>query len=249
MSNHRFEKQRQFLQNRLSPEGYAGLHLTIGVLVVLLAGWWFGAIAEDLSPDNPLVLFDQRVAVWFHQHATTTLTHVAKAITFFGSTLGLTILSVAVALVLIVCRAWFNLFLFAVTMTGESLLNVLLKHLFHRHRPVLENPLVTLTGYGFPSGHTMGVTVLFGLLALFLAKTVSTTGAAFAYFIAAGLVILLIGLTRVYLGAHFLSDVLGAFAASVVWLTFCWTAFETLRRRQKHRSERGRSPAEFTVSG
>src|SRR5216110_715540 len=165
MSNQRFEKQRQFLQNRLSPEGYAGLHLTIGVFV-LLAGWGFGAIAEDLSPDNPLVLFDQRVAVWFHQHATTTLTHVAKAITFFGSTSGLTILSVAVALVLIVYRAWFNLFLFAVTMTGESLLNVLLKHLFHRHRPVLENPLVTVTGYGFPSGHTMGVTVLFGLLAL-----------------------------------------------------------------------------------
>src|SRR5439155_20054480 len=87
------------------------------------------------------------------------------------------------------------------------------------------------------SGHTMGVTVLFGLLALFIAKTVSTAGAALAYFIAAGLVILLIGLTRVYLGAHFLSDVLGAFAASVVWLTFCWTAFETLRRRQKHHSE------------
>src|SRR5256886_9235539 len=106
MSNQRLEEQRQFLQNRLSPEGYAGLHLTIGVLVVLLAGWWVGAIAQDLSPDHPLVLFDQRVAVWFHQHATTTLTNVAKAITFFGSTLGLTILSVAVALVCIVCRAW-----------------------------------------------------------------------------------------------------------------------------------------------
>ena len=130
---------------------------------------------------------------------------VAKAITFFGSVLGLTILSVAVALVFIVSRAWFNLFVFAVMMTGESLLNVLLKHLFHRHRPVLEKPLVTLTSYGFPSGHTMGVTVLFGLLALFLAKTVRTAGAAFAYFIAAGLVILLIGLTRVYLGAHFLA--------------------------------------------
>src|SRR5439155_25373540 len=128
------------------------------------AGWWFGAIAESLSTDNPLVLFDQRVAVWFRQHATTTLTHVAKAITFFGSVLGLTILSVAVALVFIVSRAWFNLFVFAVMMTGESLLNVLLKHLFHRHRPVLEHPLVTLTSYGFPSGHTMGVTVLFGLL-------------------------------------------------------------------------------------
>src|SRR5256886_15016794 len=97
MSNPRFEKQKEFLHNRLSPEGYAGLHLTIGVLVFLLAGWCFGAIAEDLSPDNPLVLFDQRVAVWFHQHATTTLTHVAKAITFFGSGFGLTILSLAVS--------------------------------------------------------------------------------------------------------------------------------------------------------
>src|SRR5438046_4111851 len=226
MSNQRFEKQRQFLQNRLSPEGYAGLHLTIGVLVVLLAGWGFGAIAEDLSPDNPLVLFDQRVAVWFHQNPTTTLTHVAKAITFFGSVLGLTILAVSVALVFIVCRAWFNLFLFAVTMTSESLLNVLLKHLFHRHRPVLENPLVTLTGYGFPSGHTMGVTVLFGLLALFLVKTVSTTGAAFAYFIAAGLVILLIGFTRVYVGGDFLSGVRDACGASGGLVTFFWRVGE-----------------------
>src|SRR5207244_10410054 len=148
-----------------------------GVWVFLLAGWCFVAIAEDLSPDNPLVLFDQRVAVWFHQHATTTLNHVAKAITFFGSVLGLTILSVAVALVFIVSRAWFNLLVFAAIMTGESLLNVLLKHLFHRHRPVLENPLVTLTSYGFPSGHTMGVTVLFGLVSLFLAKSL-TLGAA-----------------------------------------------------------------------
>src|SRR2546421_12930579 len=105
MSNQRFEKQRQFLQNRLSPEGYAGLHLTIGVLVVLLAGWGFGAIAEDLSPDNPLVLFDQRVAVWFHQDATATLTHVAEAIPFFGSAVGLTILSAAVELRFIVSRA------------------------------------------------------------------------------------------------------------------------------------------------
>src|SRR5205823_6333900 len=83
--------------------------------------------------------FNQRVAVWFHQHAATTLTHVAKANTFFGSVLGLTILSVAVALIFIVSRAWFNLFVFAVMMTGESLLNVLLMHLFHRHRPVLEH--------------------------------------------------------------------------------------------------------------
>src|SRR5205823_14406991 len=64
MSNQRFEKQRQFLQNRLSPEGYAGLHLTIGALLVLLASLGLGAIAGDLSPDNRLVLFVQRVPAW-----------------------------------------------------------------------------------------------------------------------------------------------------------------------------------------
>src|SRR5947208_13887458 len=129
------------------------------------------------------MLLDERLAVWFHHHAMTTTRHVAKAITFFGSVSGLTILSVAIALVFIVSRAWFNLFVFAVMITGESLLNVLLKHLFHRHRPVLEHPFVTLTSYGFPSGHTMGVTVLFRLLALVRANTMSTAGAAFAYFI------------------------------------------------------------------
>src|SRR5438105_5351469 len=231
MSNQRFEKQRQFLQNRLSPEGYAGLHLTIGVLVFLLAGWWFGVIAENLSPDNPLVLFDQRVAVWFHQHATTTLTHVAKAITFFGSVLGLTILSVAVALVFIVSRAWFNLFVFAVIMTGESLLNVLLKHLFHRHRPVLENPLVTLSSYGFPSGHTMGATLFYGFLALLAWKNIRNRAGRLGCVVSACFWILLIGLSRIHLGAHYLTDVLGALAAGLFWLVFCWTAFETLHRR------------------
>src|SRR5207248_10457701 len=50
MSNQRFEKQRQFLQNRLSPEGYAGLHLTIGVLVVLLAGWGLELLRRICRP-------------------------------------------------------------------------------------------------------------------------------------------------------------------------------------------------------
>jgi membrane-associated phospholipid phosphatase len=49
--------------------------------------------------------------------------------------------------------------------------------------------------------------------------------------VGACLSILLIGFTRIYLGAHFLSDVLGALAAGILWLTFCWTAIETLRRR------------------
>jgi membrane-associated phospholipid phosphatase len=223
----------RFLQNRLSPEGYAGLHLTIGVLVILLAGWWFGAVAEDLSPDDPLVLTDQRVALWFHQHAAPLIINVAKGITFFGSVAWLTAISFCLALFFIRRRDWLNFFLVALTILGGSMLNVFLKHLFHRQRPLLENPIVTLSSYGFPSGHTMGATLLYGLLALLAWRNLKSRNARVACTLTACLSILLIGFTRIYLGAHFLSDILGAIAAGVFWLAICWTAVEILRRRRE----------------
>ena len=72
MTASRFQKQIRFLQNRLSPQGYVGLHLTVGVLVVLICGWCFGEIAEDVSHGDPIVQVDRHVAVWFHQHASPT---------------------------------------------------------------------------------------------------------------------------------------------------------------------------------
>jgi membrane-associated phospholipid phosphatase len=232
MTPSRFQKQIRFLQNRLSPQGYAGLHLTVGVLVVLICGWCFGEIAEDVSHGHPIVDVDQHVAVWFHQHASPTITHVAKTISFFGSVEWLTAVSIGVALFFVSRRDWLNVSLIALVMVGGSTLNVVLKHFFHRERPVLENPLVTLSSYGFPSGHTMGATLFYGLLALLGWKYVQNRAAGLACVVGACFWILLIGLTRIYLGAHYLTDVLGALAAGLFWLVFCWTAFETLRWRR-----------------
>jgi hypothetical protein len=114
-------------------------------LQFLLFWWLVGgsalSIAEDLSPNDPLVLMDERVALWLHQQGTPAITYAARAITFFGSVAWLTAVSAAFAVIFIWRRAWLNLFVLALTMIGGSTLNVLLKHLFHRHRPVLENPL------------------------------------------------------------------------------------------------------------
>lgn len=229
----RFEKPLRFARNRLSPEGYAGLHLTIGVFVVLLCGWCFGAIAEDVSEGDPIVQLDQQVTIWFHQHAAPAVTEVARTISFFGSVGWVIAASLIVALFFVRRRDWHRVSLFALTMVGGSALNLLMKHFFHRERPVLENPLVTLSSYGFPSGHTMGATLLYGLIALLMLSGVRSRTLRMASVAAACTLILLIGLTRIYLGAHFLSDVLGALAAGLLWLTFCWTALETLRRRRR----------------
>src|SRR4029077_7757569 len=132
-----------------------------------------------------------------------------RAISFFGSVGWLTAVSIGVALFLVARRDWLNASLVAFVMAGGGTLNVVLKHFFHRERPVIENPLVTLSSYGFPSGHTMGATLLYGLLALLAWKKVRSPPACLAYVVAACFLVLLIGLTRIYLGANYLPAVPG----------------------------------------
>jgi undecaprenyl-diphosphatase len=226
----RFAHWKRFLQARLSPEGYLGLHLTVGLLVILAAGWWFADIAEDMSRNAATRLFDERVASWFHEHATMLLTQIMRVVTFFGSVGFVAAASSGVAIFLIVRKRWYQMLMLALAVGGGSLVNILLKHFFHRQRPVLENPLLTLTSYGFPSGHTMGSTLFYGTLAIFVAQLVRTwRWRVLAPWIAA-LAVALIGLSRIYLGAHYLTDVVGAIAVGLAWLAFCWTGVETWRK-------------------
>lgn len=227
---HRFARQIRFLQARLSPEGYLGLHLTVGLLVILAAGWWFADIAEDMARNAATRQLDERVASWFHQHARPPVTQAMRVLTFFGSVGFVAAASSCAAIFLMVRRWWYRLLLLTLAVGGGSLLNILLKHLFHRQRPVLENPLLTLTSYGFPSGHTMGSTLFYGVLAIFLAQSVRAWRWRVLTFWIAALAVALIGLSRIYLGAHYLTDVVGAVAVGLAWLAFCWTGVETLRK-------------------
>ncbi len=227
---HRFAYWKRFLQARLSPEGYLGLHLTVGLLVILAAGWWFGDIAEDMSGNAATRLFDERVASWFHVHATPALTQVMRVVTFFGSVGFVAVAASCIAIFLIVRKRWYQALLLTLAVGGGSLLNILLKHFFHRQRPVLENPLLTLTSYGFPSGHTMGSTLFYGVLAIFVAHSVRNWRWRILAVWIAALAVALIGLSRIYLGAHYFTDVVGAIAVGLAWLAFCWTGVETLRK-------------------
>lgn len=229
----RFERQIRFLRNRLSPEGALGLHLTVGLLIMIFGCWMFADIAEDIRPNESLLAVDLRVTNWFHAHATHGLTTLARLATTFGSVGFVTAASVLGFLFFLRARAWDRLLGFALTMLGGSALNILLKHLFHRQRPVLENPLVTLSSFGFPSGHTMGATLLYGFFALLAAQSLKTWRERMSVSIAAGLMIAAVGWSRIYLGAHYLTDVLAAIAAAAAWLALCWTTVEVLRKRRR----------------
>lgn len=234
----RFAPQLQFVQDRLTPGGYLGLHLTISAVIVILACWWFGGIVEDLVTHDPLFRIDTQVADWFHSHATNAATHVAWVVTFFGSVGFLTGASLVVALFLLCRRNWYRLLALALVMGGGSLLNIAIKTLFHRQRPVFENPLATLTSYSFPSGHTMGSTLFYGLLALFIALYSKRWSRRVLAVLVAFLIVLLIALSRVYLGLHYLSDVMGAMAAGLAWLAACETAVEIVRSRRETQNDK-----------
>ena len=235
----RFDRPARFLRNRLSPKRTLGLHLTIGLVVMIAAAWCFSEIAEEIGPGAEWHAFDQQVTTWFQFHADPALTTAAHLLTLCGSVGFLAAVSLGFAIFFVRRRAWNRLLELAVTMLGGSLLNILLKHFFQRQRPVLENPLVTLSSFGFPSGHTMGATLLYGLLALIAARFIATAWRRAAVFALAIAAITLIGITRIYLGAHYFTDVIAAMAAGSAWLALCWTTAETFRKRQETRERRG----------
>jgi undecaprenyl-diphosphatase len=103
---------------------------------------------------------------------------------------------------------------------------------FHRPRPHFDDPILTLTSYSFPSGHSMMATVLYGVLAAYLVANTSDWRLRALVILLAGLLIALVGFSRMYLGAHYLSDVLGAMAEGLAWLSLCLTFVYSVWRRR-----------------
>lgn len=225
----RFGREIEFLERRLTPGGYLGLHLTIGAVIFLLAGWWFGGVVQDLIARDPLITVDHRLVGWFHAHATPRVTEIAVALTRGEAHLVLAG-SLLAAMVLAFRRAWHRLVTLIVAIGGGALLNLALEHFFHRTRPEVGHPIPALTVYSFPSAHTVVATLFFGWLAVEIVQHVRGWRWRLLAPIAAAFVILLDGLIRMYLRTDYLSDVLAAIALGIMWLSFSVTAVGIDRR-------------------
>jgi membrane-associated phospholipid phosphatase len=231
------EKLKNLWQSLLSRDGFPGLYLTVSLFLLVLATWLFGAIAEDVATKDPITLVDARFSTWLHVRAFEPLTAFMLLITSLHSGLSVTVMTLAVSAYLWFrrLRIWTGTLMLAVF--GGMALNFLLKNLFLRPRPHFNDNILTLTSYSFPSGHTMMATVFYGTLcALALSQVRRWQWRTLAVF-GAALLVSLVGLSRIYLGAHFLSDVLAAIAEGLAWLAFCLIAVETIRRRQETSSQ------------
>jgi membrane-associated phospholipid phosphatase len=235
MNTHDSSRLRRFAAARLSSEGAAGLHLTVGVLILVLTAWAFGVIAGQVTGNGALTVLDLHLANWFHARATPGVTRVTLLFTHWNSVAGVLVMSAILGYALYRRRRDDWLLALVVTVPGGMFVNVLMKLAFERARPVFEAPLVILHTYSFPSGHASGATLFYGFLVCMLIRHVVSTAQRVALVVAAVLMVAAVCFSRVYLGAHYLTDVLAGVAEGLAWLAICITATSSWRRRRDAR--------------
>ncbi len=228
-------KQRSNIKSLLSSKRSSGIKLILVLLMLLLAASVFGAIAEDVVTHDPLTIVDVQFSVWLHEHSVPRLTRCMLLISQLHSTLGVTVMMLAVSACLWIKRLRIWILTLMLAVFGGMLLNLFLKQIFARQRPHFDNQLLVLTTYSFPSGHTLAATVFYGALcALIVSRCRRWVWRALTIAVAAFL-ILLVGFSRIYLGVHYLSDVLAAIAEGLAWLAFCLISIAELEQWRKRK--------------
>src|SRR5439155_11891206 len=199
-----------FVARRLSREEYLGLHLTVGLLLSVCLVIVFGLLANSVERPEHLVRFDERLGGELAESRLTSpvLRQVFLGITQLGSFPAMSALALFGALVLLLRLRRLLTLVWVIAPIGAGLLDAALKIFFERRRPPFPDPAIHETTLSFPSGHSMGPPIGYGLLAYVLVLALPRfwqrclAGAGLA-----GLVVI-IGFSRIYLGAHYFSDVL-----------------------------------------
>ena len=192
----------------------------------------FGAIADAVTDGDVITTWDARLNRWFNENASQPLTRAVELFTHLGSGLWLIPLAAVAVVLLASRRAWADALLVAMATAGALVLNPLFKEFFSRPRPALHDPDLTLRTFSFPSGHAMGSAAVYGALAIVLVRRLRGTVWAPLVVAAAVLVVLLIGASRVYLGAHYPTDVVAGWILGLAWLLVCVLAL-TIREARR----------------
>lgn len=187
-------------------------------------------INPPLALANPFAGIDHGAANWFHSHLTHRFVAILRAITEFGSSEWIGVVLAIAVVLFIFKRWWLSLATMIVAVPGGMLLNELVKVLVHRHRPFVDGWFVDWSGYSFASGHTIGATLLYGQIALFVFPLIKGRRRRALLFGLATLVVVMVGFSRIALGAHYVTDVLAGMFFGTAWLTICLFAARPLRR-------------------
>ena len=194
----------------------SGFLLLGAFLIAAMALFVFGWLAEEML-EGDTQQFDAFVRTAVHQLATPGLTRLMQVFSFLGSVAAVTAMCLVAICVSLYYRRTRTAAMLAITMAGVVALDVVLKHAFHRPRPVSFFGATPRT-YSFPSGHALGSFCFYGILAAILAERMRGRGPKFCVWMAAAFLVGMIGFSRIYLGVHYPSDVIAGYCVAAVWV-------------------------------
>lgn len=215
------------------------LQLTTAFMISLLSLIGFSCMAILISRQK-IVSFDSAVISFIQGLESALLTDIMKFFTFIGSTVSVAVLAmIALFFLYIVLGHRSELILLAASVLGSNLLFITLKLFFQRARPDLYR-LIEVSGYSFPSGHATNACTLYGILAFLLWRHIPTRLGRTVLVISSIMIILTIGISRIYLGVHYPSDIIGGYCISAFWLTMLiwfYQHYQEKRHIQLHARE------------
>ena len=207
------------------------------VFIVVVSLWGFVELADEVLEGNTQE-FDLRVIHQLRRPddfarpiGPSWLIEAGQEITALGGISVLMLVVLAVVGYLLRQRAFEAVWLVLVATLGGTLLSFTLKFFFGRERPDVMLHLDTVHSSSFPSGHAMLSAVVYLTLGALLAQVVPRRADKMYFIIVAFVLTLLIGLTRVYLGVHYPTDVLAGWSVGLAWALMCWVIARYLRRR------------------
>lgn len=193
-------------------------------LIVLLL-YLFHKLATSVLKED-ITSIDNIFMEWTN-YRSSFLTLMFESVTIFGSVWWVGSISILIAFFYLLKKSWWRLFAFSTTMIGGVLLNILLKTMYQRTRPIDMEALHVLgmtiesVAYSFPSGHTMRSFIFYGLIIYWLINSNTKILAKVIGSFTLSILILLIGGSRIYLDAHYPTDILAGYAISLAWLLAC----------------------------
>ncbi|HEX8693987.1 MAG TPA: phosphatase PAP2 family protein [Longimicrobium sp.] len=206
-----------------------GVFLIAAVVVILIAVFGFAELAMNVA-EGETQAFDDSVLLWLDRHASPMLTGIALDVTALGAGTVVWTVVVIASFFLWHTRHRFSAVLLWVAMVGSALISSSLKAFFDRPRPDLFPWRAPYAGESsFPSGHSMTAMVAYFTLAYLIARLEPTRALKRFTFFVATVIILGVGLSRMYLGVHYPTDVIGGFFTGLAWASFCALSMEALR--------------------
>jgi undecaprenyl-diphosphatase len=181
----------------------------------------FALASLDLLWQGPLTSADPEISTWLHARMQPAVTQLLFVFTYVHSTAGLLTMSGALAVYLLVKRKPWLVLQLLLTVQGGQLLNAGLKQVFQRARPHWDEPLVHLSTASFPSGHAAGTTVFWGFVCVAAWALNAPAALKRVLVFVAPLVVAATCFSRVYLGAHYFSDVLAGVGEGAAWVAVC----------------------------